>query len=74
MNKISKIILSVLWALTAIATLGVGAYVLADVNTACQWAWFLPAIVAFVASVATVVVKAVSNSRKANQAKIATVA
>ncbi|EGZ30846.1 hypothetical protein [Malacoplasma iowae] len=72
MNKISKIILSVLWALTAISTLGVGAYVLADVNTACQWAWFLPAIVAFVSSVATVIAKAVSTSKKAHQAKIAT--
>lgn len=74
MNKISKILLATLWTLAAISTLGVGAYVLADVNTACQWAWFLPAIVAFVASVATVIVKAVSTSKKAHKAKIATVA
>lgn len=50
MRKLSNILMSTLWVLTALSILAVGIYNIVDNSQACLWAWFLPAIVGLVAS------------------------
>lgn len=70
--KLNKILLAIIWILTAVATIGTVAYILVDTQNACKWSLFLPAIMGSVATIWSVITKIVSKNTNKAALKVAT--